>query len=309
MQYTFLLASIEKILGKGHKKARDNYAFHCPKCNHRKQKLEINLQTNDKGENNFACWVCGFRGTTIRSLLKQLRVAPLEAKDILKYLPKGGSAYTLDEDEITLELPKEFQYLHKASTTSVSANIAKRYLHERGLSDIDFIKYSIGYCTNGEYGGRIIVPSYSESGTLNYFIARSYDNGFRKYKNPKNSKDVIFFENHINWNQPIIICEGVFDAIAIRRNSIPILGKTLSKELQKKILTSQVKDIYIALDQDAKKRAVEISQQFISLGKRVFFIDLQDKDPSEMGFKNFTTKIQSAEELDLSSQMMHKLNL
>ena len=41
MDYTFLLASLENILGKGQKRARENYAFHCPFCNHRKPKLEI----------------------------------------------------------------------------------------------------------------------------------------------------------------------------------------------------------------------------------------------------------------------------
>ena len=51
MDYTFLLGSIENILGKSHKKARDNHAFHCPFCNHHKPKLEINFHTNEKGEN------------------------------------------------------------------------------------------------------------------------------------------------------------------------------------------------------------------------------------------------------------------
>ena len=74
-----------------------------------------------------------------------------------------------------------------------------------GLPTIDFIKYSIGYCTSGEYGGRVIIPSYSESNQLNYFIARSYDGNFYKYRNPEVSKDVIFFENLINWNAPIIL--------------------------------------------------------------------------------------------------------
>ena len=30
----------------------------------------------------------------------------------------------------------------------------------------------MGYCTEGRYGGRIIVPSFNNSGDLNYFIAR-----------------------------------------------------------------------------------------------------------------------------------------
>ena len=307
MDYTFLLGSIENILGKSHKRARDNYAFHCPFCNHRKPKLEINMATNEEGKNPWECWVCQTRGRTIRSLLKQLKTPREQAAEILKYLPKGAQ---IEYKQLSIiELPKEYQPLYSASNTSVIANLVKKYLYDRGLTDNDFIKYRIGYATSGEYGGRVIIPSFSESGTLNFFVARAYDGNYFKYKNPEASKDIIFFENLINWNAPIILCEGVFDAMAIRRNAIPILGKSISNSLYKKILTSTLKDIYIALDTDARDRALQIAEQFLNQGKRVFLIDLPDKDPSEMGFQAFTEHIQSAQELDLSSLMVHKLDL
>jgi len=243
MDYTFLLGSIENLLGKSHKRARGNHAFHCPFCNHRKPKLEINMETNEEGHNPWECWVCQTRGRTIRSLLKQLRTPREEAALVLKYLPKGSN---IEYKQLSIvELPKEYQLLYKASKSSVVANIVKNYLYERGLTDNDFIKYSIGYCTTGEYGGRVILPSYTESNRLNYFVGRSYDGNFFKYKNPEVSKDIIFYENLINWNTPIILCEGVFDAMAIKRNAIPLLGKSVSTELYKKILTSRLTDIYI----------------------------------------------------------------
>ena len=307
MDYTFLLGSIENILGKSHKRARDNYAFHCPFCNHRKPKLEINMATNEEGKNPWECWVCQTRGRTIRSLLRQLKTPREQASEILKYLPKGSQ---IEYKGLSIiELPKEYQPLYSASGTSVVANLVKKYLYERGITDNDFIKYRIGYTTSGEYGGRVIIPSFSESGTLNFFVARAYDGNYFKYKNPEASKDIIFFENLINWNAPIILCEGVFDAMAIRRNAIPILGKSISKSLHKKIISSNVSDIYIALDTDARDRALQIGEQFLNEGKRVFLIDLPDKDPSEMGFRAFTKHIQSAQELDISSLMMHKLDL
>jgi DNA primase len=307
MDYTFLLGSIENILGKSHKRARENYAFHCPFCNHRKPKLEINMATNEEGQNPWECWVCQTKGRTIRSLLKQLKTPYDTAKEILKYVPRGSQ---IEYKQLSIiELPKEYQPLYSASSTSVVANLVKKYLYERGLTDNDFIKYGVGYATSGEYGGRVIIPSYTSSGTLNFFVARSYDGNYFKYKNPETSKDIIFFENLINWNAPIILCEGVFDAIAIRRNAIPILGKSVSKALYKKIITSNVRDIYIALDNDAKDRALQIAEQFLNNGKRVFIVEMEDKDPSEMGFRTFTKHIQSAEELDLSRLMLHKLDL
>ena len=265
------------------------------------------MATNEEGKNFWECWVCQTRGQSIRSLLRQLNTPKDIAANILKFLPKG--TYTEYKGLSIIELPKEFQPLYSASTTSVVANIVRKYLYERGLNDNDFIKYGIGYATTGDYGGRVIIPSYSGSNQLNFFVARTYDGNYFKYKNPEASKDIIFFENLINWNQPIILCEGVFDAIAIRRNAIPILGKSISTSLYKKILTSKVKDIYVALDNDARDKALEIAEKFINQGKRVFLVNLLDKDPSEMGFKAFTKYIQTAQELDLSGIMMHKLNL
>ena len=94
MDYAFLLGSIENILGKSHKRARDNYAFSCPFCNHRKPKLEINMFTNEEGKNYWECWVCQTRGTTIRSLLRQLQTPRDQAVDNLKFVPKGSEVET-----------------------------------------------------------------------------------------------------------------------------------------------------------------------------------------------------------------------
>ncbi len=307
MEYTVLLASVENILGKGSKRARANHAFHCPFCNHRKQKLEINFATNEKGENPWECWVCETKGRTIRSLLYQLKVPKEQANDVLKYLPKGQN-YKLNLDTV-VQLPKEFQLLCNATSTSYVGNIIKKYLYERGFTDNDFIKYSIGYCTSGEYGGRIIIPSYSESNQLNFFVARSYNGDYFKYKNPEVSKDIIIFENFINWNTPIVICEGVFDAIAIKRNAVPILGKSISNSLMKKLVQSKSEEIYIALDKDAQSKALQYSEQFLNMGKKVFLVKMEDKDPSEMGFVEFTKHIQTAKQLDLQAIMQYKLGL
>jgi len=307
MEYNFLLGSIENILGKSNKRAKDNYAFHCPFCNHRKPKLEINMITNEEGKNFWECWVCKTRGQSIYSLLKQLKLPKNEAQEVLKYVKKGKK-YEYKNDEV-VELPKEFQELYSASRQSVIANKVRKYLYERGFTDNDFIKYNVGYTTNGEYGGRIIIPSYSESNSLNYFIARTYEGNYFKYKNPVVSKDIIFFENLINWDKPIILCEGVFDAIAIKRNAIPLLGTTIAPSLWKKLLGGGITDIYIALDKDAQKHAIKISEELIAAGFRVFLLELPDKDPSELGFRTITKILQSATELDFKKIMLQKLDL
>jgi DNA primase len=206
-------------------------------------------------------------------------------------------------------LPEEFRSINDLSPTSIMGKKLRNYLNKRGISDLDILRYNIGFCDKGEYAGRIVVPSYDEDNNLNFFVARTYEDDWMKYKNPEASKDIVAFENQVNWNTPIILVEGVFDAMAVRRNAVPILGKSLSQALLKKIVSAGSEDIYIALDGDAKKQALSYSEQLLNMGKNVYLVELKDKDPSEMGFTGFTNLIQKAQRLDLSLLLQHKMSL
>jgi DNA primase len=302
----YLLAELENVLGRSLKKSKTNYAFHCPFCNHPKPKLEINIKTNEKGENPFNCWVCGTRGRKVKSLLQLLKTPKDVALGVLKYIKKGESYEEVGQSLV--ELPKETQHLLTATTTSILANKAKKYLNNRGITDLDIRNYNIGYTVDGIYGDRIIIPSYNEFGQLNYFISRTVVEAFQKYKMPEiGTSDIIFFESRINWNLPITLCEGVFDAMAIKRNAIPLLGKFLQPALKKKLLQSPVQDIYIALDPDALKQAYQLSESLTKLGKNVYLIKLDQGDPSEIGFEGFLEYYNNSKELDTKTLLEYKL--
>ena len=304
---SLLLSSLETILGKSYKRAHTNYAFYCPFCNHSKPKLEINLETDEKGENKFACWVCHTRGKTIHSLLKQLNVPSDVAQTILSYVKKGERVYYKQED--ILELPKEYKPLWETSSQNIISNKIKKYLFKRGLDEYDIRRYNIGYCTSGDYSGRVIIPSYDHSNKLNFFVSRSYEDSKLKYKNPSHTRDIIFFENMINWSCPIVLVEGVFDAIAVGSNAIPILGKNMSKKLIKRILLEDVKKIYVGLDKDALKDSLSICNKLLDMGKEVYMLEMESKDPSEIGFIKMQEKIREAEELTVSKIIKYKLEL
>jgi DNA primase len=303
-----LVATINSVLGTGKSTSKGNFAYHCPFCNHHKPKLEVNLSENEKGEHPWHCWVCDKRGKSLVKLFKLIE-ATAEKINELKSLVKYTSGVETVVVDKKVELPKEFKPL-STQYNSIAYKHAISYLKRRQVTSNDIIKYNIGYCESGKYNNCIVIPSYDKDGILNYFTARSFDkNSSIKYKNPDVSRDIIPFELFINWNIPIILCEGPFDALAIKRNVIPLLGKNIQQNLRKKLVTSKVQKIYIALDKDAIKQALSFCEELINEGKEVYLVDMQDKDPGEMGFENFTNLIQHTIPLTFSSLFEKKLQL
>jgi DNA primase len=301
-----LVTLVDSVLGQGKKTSNGNYAYHCPFCHHHKPKLEINFTENKQGHNPWHCWVCNTRGKTIVGLFKKTEASPEKIAEAKSYVKSG---YKVEETVVknTLKLPEEFTPLYPIPS-GISAKHALFYLKKRNITTEDIIKYNIGYYEFGEYANMIVIPSYNANGELNFFVGRSFEKeSFRKYKNPSVSKDIIPFELFINWESPIVLCEGPFDAMAIKRNAIPLLGKHIQNNLMKKIVTSKVEQIYIALDKDAQKDALDFCEVFMNEGKEVHLIDMEDKDPSEMGFKSFLNLLHKSTPLTLSGLLSRKL--
>jgi DNA primase len=304
-----LISLVDRVLGKGKATARDNRAYNCPFCNHHKPKLEVSFKQQEKGENPWNCWVCGKKGRSLLTLFNKIQASERDKQELIGFIKANGGRVSTSTKEEIISLPKEFRELTTITKKDIIGRHALRYLKDRGLSKEDILKYGIGYCETGPYAKMIIIPSYTATGILNYFIARNFDaNSPVKYKNPSASKDIVGFEMFINWNLPVILCEGVFDAIAVKRNVIPLFGKFIPKNLMKKIVSSQVEKVYIALDKDAQKQALEHCKQLLDLGKEVYLLDMEDKDPSEMGFTKFTTLIQNAIPMTYRDLLTTKIN-
>ena len=306
-----LLQLLESVLGKGKPTSGDNIAFFSPFVSHYKPKLEININTNHAGENTWHCWISDKKGRSIATLFKQLNLSKEKFEQLNRIIETTryrSKDITTEKQEI-IQLPEEYRPLWIKKLTPDYKN-AIHYLTNRGITIFDIIKYRIGYCENGEYAGKIIIPSYNSAGQLNYFVSRAfYKNDKFKHKNPKISKDIIGFEMFINWAEPIILCEGSFDAIAIKRNAIPLFGKIIQPALQKKIIEERVRNIYICLDADALKNAIQIAERFMGEGLNVYFIELQDEDASELGFKKITEILADTDVLTFEGLMQLKMGM
>jgi len=302
-----LVNLVNTVLGAGKRTARGNQSYQCPFCNHHKPKLEVNFTENKKGYNPWHCWVCSKKGKTINTLFKQAKASPDKFSELYKLVKTGSEVEEVIVENI-VELPKEYKSI--LGNTDLKAKQAYNYLRKRNLTDDDIIKYNIGYCDFGRYTNMIIIPSYDQNGTLNYFTGRSFEQDpFIKYRNPECSRDIIPFELFINWDSPLVLCEGPFDAIAIKRNAIPLLGKNIQSTLLKRIVQSTVKKIYIALDTDAIKQALKHCEYLLNQGKEVYLVELDGKDPSDLGFSYFTKLIQNTEPIDQYDLMEKKISL
>lgn len=296
---------LNKLLNSSGQKLRkqNEYLYWSPFVNHHKPKLQVNIQTG-----KWHCWVSNQGGHNLFQLLKQVGASRNQYKELNEIL---GSSYSVstksDEKPTIVTLPKEWKPLY-IEGGSIQQLHALRFVMERGLSELDILKYNLGYCVSGLYQNRIIVPSYDENGTLNYFVGRDFYSGGMKYKNPPVSKDIVGFDLYINWSQPLILCEGVFDAISIKQNSIPLFGKTISKKLFKKIIENQVSHIVIALDNDAFAQSMKMISKFMDMGIEVKFVKLQDdQDPGELGYVKMSGKINNSETIGFKELMRMKI--
>ena len=297
-----VISVLTRALGGRYKKAKQGQEviYNCPFCHHHKPKLQISLLSQ-----KWHCWVCDKKGRSLYTLLKLIRAPRALIDEVREYRPDYKIKKV--EENQNLYLPKEFKSFIFDSGKSVYYEQAAKFLKDRGVDATEIARYGIGYCTEGTYAERVIIPSYDKNGILNYFTARSFTGSNYKYKNPPVSKDVIGFEFFINWNEPIILCEGPFDALSIKRNAIPLFGKTIPKELLKKIYTKNVKEIYIVLDEDARKDSIKLVDKLMKDGIKAYFVQLQDKDPNELGFNKVWDVIHSTNQTTFSDVIKHRL--
>ena len=295
VKYDMIVDLLIDILGdyKYHNERAGQIAFSCPVCSYEIKGLDHldgkgNLEVNYI-EGVYKCWACSESHDTHGTLRKLIRKYG-NYKQLKKYqllIPDtkpsvGKKIYS------RVRLPKEFISLKDVSGGIKLTHYYKsaiNYLTERNVTEKIINKYNIGFCYNGDYANRIIIPSYDIDGCVNYFTAISYEKKpKRKYMNPEAEKDAIIFNEYlIDWNKPINLVEGPFDHIFVD-NSIPMLGKKMSDLLFDRLYNNANK-ITIILDGDAWADAEKLYYK-LNGGKlfgKIWVVKLPiDKDIAEL---------------------------
>lgn len=270
------LSILKEVLGSYYK-SRDEYLFGCPFCKHHKKKLSVNFTLGV-----YKCWVCDSKGKNLQYLLRRFGPSHLLAKwrqlhnqiDMSDLRDIFQDAENSQETQ-RLKLPTEFIFLG-GSNLPFEARQALRYLLKRGITTEDIHFYKLGFCSEGEYRNRIIIPSFDDEGYCNYFVGRTYTQNHLKYKNPRISRNIVFNELLIDWDEPVTLVEGPFDALKTR-NSICILGSTLSfrSRLFSKLVEKQA-PIYIGFDQDAVQKSLRVIKNMLEYGLEVYQMDTSE---------------------------------
>jgi len=303
------LKILTEVLGS-YRRSNDEYLFHCPYCNHHKKKMSVNFSVNA-----FKCWVCDQRGKNIYRLVRKFGnykqrqqylelIGRLDLSEFDKILNEINEV----EEQQVIDLPDEFTSLCNRNLPLSSTRVTD-YLFSRGIERNEILKWKIGYCEKGRYGGRVIIPSFNSDGNVNYFIARSYVGHNRRYLNPPCGRDIIFNELSVDWDEPLILVEGVFDAIVAGENAIPILGSTLRNDSRLfQAIAAHDTPVYLALDPDAEKKAKWIIRSMLQYDVEIHKVPIDDyEDIGSMSPETFKEKLQQSELINSEMYLLEKM--
>jgi DNA primase len=214
--------------------------YNCPRCEKAgAPKDKFNLQVR-YSINAFHCWACDYKGPLFK-LIKEYGYK--EFLDLFQ---------TTEKNIVNKTKQKRKQvYIPEYCINALNNDEARNYLFSRKITKEQIIQRQIKYCYSGEHKGCIIFPSYNEQNKLTCFVSHNFKEG--KYKNYKSEEFTVFYETFIDKRSPIILTEGVYDALVLP-NAIPLLGLTISEKL---LLFLSNTIVYLIVDSVVEKKQVK----------------------------------------------------
>ena len=312
---------LDSFLGEPKRELDDSLQleYPCPCCVEkygsseiRKANLSISLS-----KQRMNCWKCSSEGGDMHgSIIKLIKMYGNESilmdyKATIRSIRESemykihfhNDEFNIDTSVIEkeeLQLPSSFQYFNPKGSNNPRA---LGYLSKRGIGWDIINNYKLGYTEyqddNKKSGFRIIIPSYDAVGELNYWVGRDYLPSSKmypriKYDNPQVEKrNLIFNEEKVQWDADITLVEGPFDHLVVP-NSIPLLGKSLTKEfkLYWELITRANANVNIFLDGDAASTVKEL-YKFLNHGRlygKIRYIPVGFEDDPSSIYQNYGNK-------------------
>jgi DNA primase len=134
---------------------------------------------------------------------------------------------------------------------------ALHYLHSRGITDEQIVKWGIGYSVKGRLVNRVVFPVYTE-GALRTFSARAITKSLHRYEQGRvhegaQPRRALFGEPYFDHSLGVVtVAEGIPSALALERigaiNPSAMIGSVLTPERAR--IISRFKSIIVASDPD-----------------------------------------------------------
>ncbi len=199
------------------------------------------------------------------------------------------------------------------------------YLYNRGFTYEDIVTHGIGYVLscyvpiNAEKNiliqNHVVFLTFNDYGEVIYWNTRAIsDNPVIKSvnapvgENTYSKGTVVFNLNRAKKEPVIVITEGVPDAITLRPYGIATFGKAVTDE-QIHLITKDLNEhqkLYIMLDEDAKKVAMELAQRILPYHKNTFIvINPTKKDANSLGsYKAWECIVNNSVSVDVEGQLL-----
>lgn len=280
----------------------------CKKLGHGEDtKFHVYVNTQKKV---FLCHRCGSKGSITRLIGKSSDEQQITSDWYQKFVDPPDA----HEEEVVGVQPIPVKF----PTGAVDINpgsLAERYLLSRGISQYAIYRYGIKDWPKRQ---RVIVPTY-RNGVAEFYVARTYINETPKYLNPfykteggSMRRNCVFGYDQSQHSSQIVICEGVFSALAVGINAIATFGKLVTRNQIDLICSMGADEYVVAFDADANQEAwsvAKILQDKVTASVRVVNWQGQseDADPDSVGrdvMENLLDKADTYSWLSVVSNLM-----
>lgn len=286
------------------------------------------------------CYNCAWGGNAIDFIRELQGLSYGESLDILnfyaEYKPLPASVFDEVFDKIFLEgkevnlnkkvvpLPKDFKLLH--GTKALTSKPFIDYAKSRGLTDEQIELHGVGFCPEGEIKlengksfylkERLIIQVFNEKGEPVYWMGRALrGNAKPKTFNPVGTAnsygktDVVFNLNNARKHDVCVITEGVFDATTVGSNGVALFGKTMNVKQLVQILNAKFKRVYVMLDNDALKNAIDVCEMLSKHIPETFLCHIEENggDPNGIGKVGCLNVLKQAEKYNHLTAAKYKL--
>jgi hypothetical protein len=235
----------------------------CPKCLNQNHKLYVNTSKHvwicyvcewGRNQHDIVVLLAAISGRTLNDIRKEILqdVPPAVSGDLEDLLRRPGPQL-----ELPLEEPEKIELPGSLSFTSYTGASVLAYAQQRGLtqSDVTQCRLRVAGRLKSHRGPWLVFPVFHEGRAVAY-QGRNIHNRPPKYASAGSISQYLWPEDNLcNQSSQLILVEGPFDALGLRRlgyTAVCSFGKKLSERQEQQLREWSPKELVFMWDADAR---------------------------------------------------------